>query len=94
MSNRFEQWAALSGSVRSPEPGDLVSVFPVGDMTGYVLPGAVYVGVRPVHHPDLDLTPLSGVAERTVHEVLYEGNILVISGHSHEIQVLDSPGDD
>tara|TARA_Y100000034_G_scaffold121545_1_gene165890 strand:+ start:189 stop:467 length:279 start_codon:yes stop_codon:yes gene_type:complete len=87
MGNRFEQWAALSVLDRSPKPGDLVTIFPIADMTGYVLCGAVYIGSHQVNFSDDGLgregQPL------LVHEVLYDGSVMSISGHSHEIQVID-----
>ncbi len=91
MSNRFEQWAMLSGSDKTPEPGDLVMVSPLGDMTGYVLCGAVYVGSRRVDVVGDGV--VFGGRPPLIHEVLYNGAVLTISGHSHEVQVLIT-GDD
>ena len=87
MGSRFEQWAGLSVLDRPPEPGDLVTVFPIADMTGYVLCGAVYVGSHRVNFSDDGLRREEQPV--LVHEVLYEGQVMSISGHSHEIQVID-----
>ena len=91
MGSQFEQWVVLSGSDKPPEPGDLVNVFPVGDMTGYVLCGAVYV--------DGPEVPSGRVMDKSepaviVHMVLFNGEIMTISGHSHVVQVLVGTDED
>jgi len=80
------KWAKLSCSSDDPIPGDLVHVTPRGDMAGYVMCGAMYIGGHQV--PASEDMSKRGEPPTVVHKVLFNGNLVVISSHSHVIQVI------
>ena len=77
----------MSASNHDPIPGDLVHVTPRGDMAGYIMCGATYVSGHQIPSYDEVVKPMG--SSTLVHEVLFNGAIITVSDHSHQIQVLD-----
>ena len=72
-------------------PGDLVAVFPMGTLTGYIVIPALYLGKE--YHVVPASVGTDGYPEKdeniSMYLILFKGNVMTIPARTHKIEVLD-----